>query len=100
MLTWNASLFDTNPASASEPFALCSPMVSKLSLTIIGTQCERPGQAALREAPIQVVGLLQRLGVGHDDGVDGRAVLVEHVDATQILLDEPRQVIRLASNAA
>ena len=40
--TWNASLFDTKPASASEPLALCRPMVSKLSFTIVGTQCSGP----------------------------------------------------------
>ena len=51
---------------------------------------QRAGQAALLEALIEVVGLLQRLGIGDDDGVDRRAVLVERVDAPQILLDERR----------
>ena len=49
---------------------------------------QRTGQAALLEALIHRVGLLQRFGIGDDDGVDGRAVLVERVDALQILLDE------------
>ena len=40
--TWKASFGDTKPARASEPFALCRPMVSKLSLTIIGTQWSGP----------------------------------------------------------
>ena len=88
-LTWNASLSDTNPASASDPLALCKPIVSKLSLTIVGMQCSGPDEAALLEALIHGIGLLQRLGVGDDDGVDGRAVLVERIDAPQILLDEP-----------
>ena len=74
--------------ATSEPFALCSPIVSKLSLTIIGMQCSGPVDAALLEALIHRVGLLQRIRVGHDDGVDGRAVLVERVDALEIVLDE------------
>ena len=41
-LTWNASFVDTKPASARDPFALCSPIVSKLSLTIVGTQWSGP----------------------------------------------------------
>ncbi len=40
--TWNASFADTKPASASDPLALCNPMVSKLSFTIIGMQCSGP----------------------------------------------------------
>ncbi len=36
--TWNASLVETNPFSDSEPDALCNPTVSKLSLTMVGTQ--------------------------------------------------------------
>ena len=38
-------------------------MVSKLSLTIVGMQCSGPAEPALLEAPIQIVGLLQRLGL-------------------------------------
>ena len=34
-----------SPASASDPFALCRPMVSKLSFTIIGTQCSGPAKS-------------------------------------------------------
>src|SRR5262245_18536878 len=41
-LTWNASLFETKPLRDSEPAALCSPIVSKLSLTIAGMQWSGP----------------------------------------------------------
>src|SRR6478609_5903088 len=40
--TRNASRFETNPWSDSDPSALCRPMVSKLSLTIAGTQWSGP----------------------------------------------------------
>ena len=40
--TWKASFDETKPSRASDPLALCSPMVSKLSLTIIGTQWSGP----------------------------------------------------------
>ena len=63
-------------------------MVSKLSLTIIGTQCSGPAKAALRGTAVEIVGLLQRFGIGDDDGVDRRAVLVVGVDAAEILLDK------------
>ena len=36
---------------------------------------------------IERVGLLQRVGIRHDDGIDRRPVLVEHVDAFQVLFD-------------
>ena len=87
-LTWNASLSDTNPASASDPLALCSPIVSKLSFTIVGMQCSGPDRPACLNALIHRVGLLQRFGIGDDDGVDGGPVLVERVDAAEILLDQ------------
>jgi len=41
-LTRNASFEETNPFIASDPAALCKPIVSKLSLTMIGTQCKGP----------------------------------------------------------
>ena len=40
--TRNASLFETNPLSDSDPAALCRPIVSKLSFTMAGTQCSGP----------------------------------------------------------
>ena len=86
--TWNASLLDTNPWSASDPLALCRPMVSKLSLTIVGMQWSGPDGTVRLEAAIHLVRLRQRLRVRHDDGVDGGAVLVVGVDAAEILLDQ------------
>jgi hypothetical protein len=42
----------------------------------------------IRRPPIHRLGLFEGLGVGDDNGVEGGAVLVEGVDAAQVLGDE------------
>ena len=49
---------------------------------------QRAREAALREAPVEVVGLASGVGVDHDDRVDGRAILVVGLDAAQVRVDE------------
>ncbi len=48
----------------------------------------RPDRPRLAEAAIEIVGGLQRVGVGHHDRVQRRALLVVGVDPRQVLLDE------------
>ena len=86
--TRNASLFETKPASASEPLALCSPDRFKVVFDNGRHAVQRPNEAALRGTAIEIVGLLQRIWIDEDDGVDRRPVLVVRVDPTNITLDE------------
>jgi hypothetical protein len=50
---------------------------------------QRSGGTGLLEAPVEVVGLLERARVGDDDGVEGRPGLVVGGDAAEILFDQP-----------
>ena len=87
-LTRNASLFETKPFSDSDPAALCRPIVSKLSLTIAGMQWSGPTGPDCAKRAIELVGLLLRVGIDDDDGVQRRTVLVVGVDAPQVGVDE------------
>ena len=79
-LTRNASLFDTNPWSDSEPPALCRPIVSKLSLTMAGTQWSGPASPLWRNRRSRSSASFSAFGLVDDDGVDRRALLVVGVD--------------------
>jgi hypothetical protein len=64
-----------NPMQAPAP---CARRTSSSGIT----------PARLVSPIVHLVRLRQRVRVRHDDGVDGRAVLVVGVDATEILLDQ------------
>ena len=86
--TRNASLLDTKPSSASDPFALCSPTVSKLSFTSIGTQWSGPTgpEAAKRASSAAASSAGAR--VDHDDCVQRGTLLVVRLDALQVGVHE------------
>jgi hypothetical protein len=49
---------------------------------------QRTGESALGVAAIEIVGGLERVGIGHHDRVETSAPLVVRVDPGQILLDQ------------
>ena len=53
-----------------------------------GMQCSGPVRPALREAAIELVGLLLRVRVDDDQRVQRRPVLVVRLDAAQVRVDE------------
>ena len=87
-LTWNASLRGDEPVERQRSVRALQTDRLEVVLHDHRDAVQRAREASLRDATIEIVGLLQRLGVGHDDGVDRRAVLVVRLDAPEILLHE------------
>ncbi len=50
---------------------------------------QRPRQARLGEAAVQLVSVLRRAGIDGDDGVDRRPVLVVGIDAADVSVHQP-----------
>ena len=83
-----------SPANASAPSEVCSPLVSKLSLTIIGTQCSGPVRPDWAKRRSSSSASLSASGLIDHDGVDRRPVLVVSCDAPEVLATSPAHVSR------
>src|SRR3954471_24538264 len=86
--TWVASRFGIHPRRASEPAVVWRSFVSKLSFTIIGTQCRGPTSSLARETPVEGIGDIERLRVRENDCVVGRSFLVDRVDPAEVALHQ------------
>src|SRR6188508_1955963 len=99
LLTWYASLSDTNPARDSDPFALCRPIVSKLSLTITGMQwsdgiSEFDGRPSFASASSRALGLVMTMALMAGPFLSKASMRRRYCSTSQ------RQVMRLAMIAA